>query len=100
VEANRALYQEKFRLADRVFSGVQGYQGPEGGFFLWLPVDDGEAAAIRVWRETGVRVLPGAYLAREVAGHNPGKGYIRVAMVAPKEEMQGGLIKIRACLYG
>ena len=45
-------------------------------------------------------MLPGAYLAREVAGHNPGKGYIRVAMVAPKEEMQGGLRKIRACLYG
>src|SRR5690606_33931542 len=100
VEANRALYQEKFRLADRVFAGVQGYQCPEGGFFLWLPVDDGEAAAIRVWRETGVRVLPGAYLAREVGGHNPGKGYIRVAMVAPKEEMQRGLRKIRACLYG
>lgn len=100
VEANRALYQEKFRVADRIFAGIPGCEGPEGGFFLWLPVDDGEAAAIKLWRETGVRVLPGAYLAREVAGHNPGKGYIRVAMVAPKDEMQGGLKKIRDCLYG
>ncbi|MBC7141085.1 MAG: aminotransferase class I/II-fold pyridoxal phosphate-dependent enzyme, partial [Rhodobacteraceae bacterium] len=100
VEANRALYQEKFRIADKVFAGLQGYQGPEGGFFLWLPVDDGEEAAIKVWRETGVRVLPGAYLARDVGGHNPGKGYIRVAMVAPKEEMRRGLTKLRDCLYG
>ncbi|MCV2863879.1 aminotransferase class I/II-fold pyridoxal phosphate-dependent enzyme [Albidovulum sediminicola] len=100
VEENRALYHEKFRIADQVFSGLQGYQSPEGGFFLWLPVEDGEAAALRLWRETGVRVLPGAYLAREVAGENPGKGYIRVAMVTPKEEMQRGLIRLRDCLYG
>ncbi len=100
VEASRALYQEKFRVADKVFARIHGYQGPEGGFFLWLPVDDGETAALRLWRETGVRVLPGAYLARDVAGHNPGKGYIRVAMVAPKEEMQRGLTQLRDCLYG
>ena len=100
VVANRALYHEKFRIADQVFAGIQGYQGPQGGFFLWLPVDDGEAAALKLWTETGVRVLPGAYLAREVDGHNPGKGYIRVAMVAPKFEMQRGLIQLRDCIYG
>ncbi|AXQ94726.1 aminotransferase class I/II-fold pyridoxal phosphate-dependent enzyme [Cereibacter azotoformans] len=100
VEANRALYQEKFRIADAVFSGLQGYMGPEGGFFLWLPVPDGEEAALKLWTETGVRVLPGAYLAREVGGENPGKGYIRVAMVAPKDEMQRGLMRLRDCLYG
>ena len=27
---------------------------------------DGEQAALKAWRETGVRVLPGAYLGREV----------------------------------
>jgi aspartate/methionine/tyrosine aminotransferase len=100
VAESRALYQEKFRIADEVFAKVQGYQGPEGGFFLWLPVDDGEDAALKSWRETGVRVLPGAYLAREVGGFNPGKGYIRVAMVAPKEEMRRGLTMLRDCLYG
>lgn len=98
VKANRALYQEKFAIADKIFAGMQGYQGPEGGFFLWLPVDDGEQAALKLWRDTGVRVLPGAYLAREVDGYNPGKGYIRVAMVAPKEETQLGLTLVRDCL--
>ena len=99
VEENRRLYQEKFTAADEIFSGVQGYQGPEGGFFLWLPVEDGEAAALKSWTETGVRVLPGAYLARDVDGTNPGQGYIRAAMVAPKEEMQRGLIQLRDCIY-
>jgi N-succinyldiaminopimelate aminotransferase len=100
VEASRALYQEKFTVAAQVFSGLQGFQVPEGGFFLWLPVEDGEEAALKLWQKTGVRVLPGAYLSRDVNGDNPGKAYIRVALVAPKEEMQHGLVQLRDCLYG
>jgi N-succinyldiaminopimelate aminotransferase len=100
VAASLALYQEKFAAADAIFSGLQGFECPEGGFFLWLPVEDGEAAALKAWRETGVRVLPGAYLSRDTAAGNPGKAYLRVALVAPKEEMQRGLIRLRDCLYG
>jgi aspartate/methionine/tyrosine aminotransferase len=104
VGANRALYQEKFVLAEQILAGMQGWRAPEGGFFLWLPVPetvgDGEAAALKLWRETGVRVLPGAYLARDSGGENPGRGYIRVALVAPRDEMQRGLIRLRDCLYG
>lgn len=100
VDASRALYQQKFRDAAQVFAGVQGVALPDGGFFLWLPVDDGEQAALKLWRQTGVRVLPGAYLSREVGGENPGRGYIRVALVAPREETQRGLIQLRDCLYG
>ncbi|MBK0326262.1 aminotransferase class I/II-fold pyridoxal phosphate-dependent enzyme [Rhodobacteraceae bacterium F11138] len=99
VEENRALYREKFAVADQVMAPVQGYQPPEAGFFLWLPVENGETAALQVWRETGVRVLPGAYLAQGGPGQNPGEGYIRAAMVAPKTEMQDGLIRLRDCLY-
>jgi N-succinyldiaminopimelate aminotransferase len=97
---NQALYHQKFAIADTIFTGMQRYTPPEGGFFLWLPVDDGEAAAIKLWTETGVRVLPGAYLSRQSGGQNPGKGYIRVAMVAPKDDMQRGLIGLCDCLYG
>jgi N-succinyldiaminopimelate aminotransferase len=99
VDASRALYQQKFADADATFAGMQGYQAPGGGFFLWLPVDDGEQAALKLWRETGVRVLPGAYLSRDAAGDNPGKGYIRVALVAPRQETQRGLTQLRSCLY-
>lgn len=99
VDASRVLYQHKFRVADTVFRTMQAYQRPDGGFFLWLPVEDGEAATLKLWRETGVRVLPGAYLSRDVAGQNPGKDFIRVALVAPKDETQAGLIQLRDCLY-
>lgn len=99
VTENRALYQAKFTEADRVLNGVPGYHGPEGGFFLWLPVADGEKAALDLWSATGIRVLPGAYLSRDVDGDIPGKPYIRVAMVTPKEEMAQALITLRNHLY-
>ncbi|MBR9766487.1 MAG: aspartate aminotransferase, partial [Rhodobacteraceae bacterium] len=99
VDENRALYQQKYLAADQVMGGVPGYKGPEAGFFLWLPVEDGEAAALKLWTETGVRVLPGAYLSRDTAAGNPGRGYIRVAMVAARDEMVTGLEKLRACLW-
>jgi len=99
VEESRALYQRKYQIADQVLEGVPGYIGPPAGFFLWLPVADGEGAALKLWQETGVRVLPGAYLSRDTAEGNPGAGYIRVALVAPTQEMQRGLSLIRDCLY-
>ncbi|MGR3757989.1 MAG: aminotransferase class I/II-fold pyridoxal phosphate-dependent enzyme [Tranquillimonas sp.] len=99
VEENRRLYRRKFDLADDILSGVAGCGAPEAGFFLWLPVGDGEEAALRLWREAGLRVLPGAYLAREVEGWNPGAGYIRVALVAPEEDVARGLTALRDCLF-
>lgn len=99
VEENRALYRAKYAAADDILGGIQGYRAPEAGFFLWLPVEDGEAAALRVWQETGVRVLPGAYLAQGEGPDNPGTHFIRAALVAPKEEMAQGLIRLRDCLY-
>ncbi len=99
VQENRALYQEKYAVADEVFAGVQGYMPPEAGFFLWLPVENGEETALKLWQETGVRVLPGAYLSQGDPGQNPGEQFIRVAMVAPKTEMKRGLITLRDCIY-
>ena len=42
---------------DEIFAGRQGYAAPTAGFFLWLPVDDSEAATVKLWTETGVKVL-------------------------------------------
>ncbi|MFY0308287.1 aminotransferase class I/II-fold pyridoxal phosphate-dependent enzyme [Leisingera sp. D0M16] len=99
VAENRALYQEKYKIADEVFDGLNGYMAPEAGFFLWLPVDNGEQAALKLWKETGVRVLPGAYLAQGKPGQNPGESYIRVALVAPAEDTRTALSTLRGCLY-
>ncbi len=89
VEDNRRLYREKFDLADQIVGDRYGYCRPAGGFFLWLDVaaqGGSEAATIALWREAGLRVVPGRYLAREQAdGSNPGENFIRVAMVQNKE---------------
>lgn len=99
VAENRGLYQQKYAVADQILGDVPGYQSPAAGFFLWLPVEDGEAATIKLYEETGVKVLPGAYLSQDTDAGNPGKGYIRVAMVAPTQEMQRGLTALRDCIY-
>lgn len=99
VDDSRALYQEKYLLADRILGNVPGYQPVTGGFFLWLPVADGEDAARRLWAEAGIQVLPGAYLAREVDGENPGAGFIRVALVDAPDETEAALIRLRDVLY-
>ena len=72
---------------------------PEAGFFLWLPVENDENAALKLWTEKGVRVLPGTYLGQVANEQNPGSCYVRVALVAPIEETQRGLSIIRDCLY-
>jgi aspartate/methionine/tyrosine aminotransferase len=99
VVANRAAYAKKYEIADEIFGNLKGYTSPEAGFFLWLPVEDGEAAALKIWKASGVRVLPGEYLARPTIKDDPAKGYIRVALVAPEQEITRGLKAIRACLY-
>jgi aspartate/methionine/tyrosine aminotransferase len=99
VEASRALYREKYLIADEILGHVPGYRPPQAGFFLWLPVPDGEEAALRLWREGGVKVLPGAYLAKDAGQGNPGAGYIRVALVAGAEEVRRGLCLIRDILF-
>jgi aspartate/methionine/tyrosine aminotransferase len=85
VEDNRRLYRIKFDLADQILGNRFGYVRPAGGFCLWLDVSacgGDEAATVRLYRDGGVRVVPGSYLARRQAdGSNPGAGYIRVAMV-------------------
>ena len=82
VEANRALYRRKFDIAERRLSNRFGFFRPAGGFFLWLDVGDGEQAALRLWREAALRVLPGGYLGAEAeGGGNPGARYIRLALV-------------------
>src|SRR6266403_1389079 len=89
VEENRRLYRIKFDLADQILGNRYGYVRPAGGFCVWLDVSargGDEAATIKLYRDAGVRVVPGSYLARQQPdGFNPGAGYIRLALVADSE---------------
>jgi aspartate/methionine/tyrosine aminotransferase len=102
VDDNRALYNAKFDLADQIVGDRYGYKRPAGGFFLWLDVGaqgGSEAVTKKLWREAGVRVVPGKYLARDQAdGSNPGADYIRVAMVQDKQLTAEALHRLVATL--
>jgi len=96
VEKNRALYGAKFDAAENILTGRFEFYRPAAGFFLWLNVGDGEAAAVKLWREEGLRVLPGAYLAGgDSALAAP---YIRVALVASLAETEDALRRLTDCL--
>jgi len=102
VEENRALYRAKFDLADQILGNRYGYKRPAGGFFLWLDVSQhggSEAATVKLWKEGGLRVVPGNYAARpRPDGSNPGEGYIRVAMVQNREVTAEALHRLVAVL--
>jgi len=89
VEENRRLYRIKFDLADQILGNRYGYRRPDGGFCVWLDVSEhggDEAATLKLYKDGGVRVVPGSYLARPQAdGSNPGAGYIRLALVSDSE---------------
>jgi N-succinyldiaminopimelate aminotransferase len=70
VEDNRQRYRIKFDIADQILGSRFGYQRPAGGFCLWLDVSahgGDEAAAVKLFKQAGVRVIPGSYLARRLA---------------------------------
>jgi N-succinyldiaminopimelate aminotransferase len=102
VAVNRRLYDAKFALADEILGERYGYRRPPGGFFLWLDVKaqgGGERAAVALWREGGLRVLPGRYLAHDqIDGSNPGADFIRVAMVQDQETTAEALHRLVAAL--
>ena len=58
---------------------------PDAGFYLWLPVKDDLKATIDLWRDYSVRVMPGTFMAENVSGQNPCKGFLRIALVHKKE---------------
>jgi N-succinyldiaminopimelate aminotransferase len=83
VRDNRAQYRDKFAAVVPMLEPVLGIRHPDASFYLWaaVPGGDDEAFARELFARTHVTVLPGRYLAREAHGENPGKGYVRIALV-------------------
>ena len=95
VAENRRLYREKFAAALPLVRAPLETAMPDGGFYLWVrtPVPDAEFAR-ELYRQYNVSVLPGSYLARESDGTNPGRNYIRVALVAQFDDCIEGVRRI------
>ena len=100
VAANRAAYRERMDAAQQILGNRM--TRPGGGFFLWLDVGHGEDFALRAWREQGVRLLPGAYMGREIftekTQSNPGFSYVRVALVNDLSTIKTALERLREIL--
>lgn len=87
VQANRALYRQKFAQVTPLLAEVMAVRLPDAGFYLWAGVRGGDAEFARaLFAQYNVTVLPGSYLARSVDGANPGAGRIRMALVADQAE--------------
>ena len=100
VVANRLAYAQKMEAAQRILGDRM--TRPGGGFFLWLQVGNGEEFALKAWRDQGVRLLPGAYMGREISTEktqsNPGFSYVRVALVNDLSTIKTALERLREIL--
>ncbi|HVN36127.1 MAG TPA: succinyldiaminopimelate transaminase [Casimicrobiaceae bacterium] len=87
VIANRAEYAAKFAALQPPLAQALPCTMPDAAFYLWArtPIDDAEFAQ-RLLAEQAVTVLPGSFLGRDARGTNPGRGFIRIALVAGKDD--------------
>ncbi len=88
VAANRELYRVKFAQVTPMLAEVLEVALPDAGFYLWAAVPGGDdiAWAQALLAQYNVAVLPGSLLAREANGVNPGRGRVRMALVAAPAE--------------
>ena len=77
VTAIRSYYNTNFDIA----ASHLRITPPDGGFFLWLNVDDDLNFVRRLMVEQAVRSLPGSFMAVTNGSGNPGSGYVRLALV-------------------
>ena len=92
VERSRAVYRHNFELAKEIL----GTEMPEATFYLWLKVDNALEMTRKLYREYNLKVLPGEYLARtDEQGENPGRDYLRIALVENEEKTKTALQRIK-----
>jgi len=104
VKENRSLYAEKFKLLHTCLRNSLEVEKPAAGFYFWAKIpkhlgndlgDDDPAFAQNLFYYCNLAVLPGSFLARKVNGHNPGSGYVRIALVASLEDCRDAVNRIQ-----
>jgi len=87
VEGFREKYKKNMLLAKEIL----GVEIPKATFYIWLEVKDDIEWTKKLWKEEGVKVMPGTFMSRE----NVGSGYVRIALVYDEEETKEALIRIK-----
>jgi len=88
VVENRRMYREKFATFYERVNPVLPLTWPDAGFYYWVQVPGGDDLAFTrdLYEQAGITVLPGSYISREAQGENPGRGFVRMALVSTVEE--------------
>lgn len=95
VAVSREIYRNNFKLAHEIL----GTKIPKATFYIWLKVGDALEFTKKLYEKYNVKVLPGEYLAREdFKGENPGKGFVRIALVESEAQIKDALVRIKECL--
>ena len=88
-------YDKNFELAEKYLKPFyKDFKIPDAGFFLWLKVNDDKKAAKMLWEKFSLRVMPGSFMAKDVNGTNPGRGYLRISLVDKKEVIEETMRRI------
>jgi N-succinyldiaminopimelate aminotransferase len=100
VVANRAAYAKKFRELTPLLAKHVDVSLPEAAFYWWFPIParfkgDDELFTRELYAATGVTVIPGSYLSRVGPnGVNPGKGFVRIALVSEFDECREAVLRL------
>ena len=95
VVENRRLYREKFAGVLPILRNVMDVAAPEASFYLWPSVENDERFTRELFERQHVTVLPGSYIGREMPGGNPGRGHVRISLVASVAESVEAAQRIR-----
>ena len=94
VEASRAIYKENFRLAQEIL----GYAIPKATFYIWIEVQNALEFTKKLYQDYNIKVLPGEFLSRDDNGTNPGKDFIRIALVENPQKTKEVLKRLKKAL--
>lgn len=94
VVINRTKYNERVNIACDVFGNK--LLRPDGGLFLYLNVNGGEAMCRKIYQHLGVKTLPGRYMAIPNPADNTtnADNYLRIAMLKHGDEWRNILTQI------
>ena len=94
VEASRKIYKENFRLAHEIL----GCPIPKATFYIWLEVPNALEFTKKLYQDYNIKVLPGEFLSRDDNGTNPGKDFIRIALVENPQKTKEVLKRLKKAL--
>ncbi len=94
--ANRALYRAKFDAVLPILAPALALERPPAGFYLWPAVGaDDERFVRELYGAENVLLLPGSYMGRDAGHGNPGRGRVRISLVAPLADCVDAAHRIR-----